>query len=520
MFEQQLKNTEERLMNENESLKAHYQKRLESEICEKEKIIKANEEQITLLKNKHEKDLNQVRVSQTKDLQIIQEEHRLTIDAIRQSKLQEYAAIKDNTSYVNILQTTSSNLENLSGDLHELQQSMQSKFDTVIFEREKKVEEREKSVEEMENRLKITEEANIKDKQRLLELVSSLEIQMHASEKKAADENWDLRKKLASLESEKQSFAKEKEYFREQLERDEARLKDLKDREFTEIQQMQLSLQEERNRFIAERSQFQMEKRLYVNNANLDEERLELEAAIDSAKEAKRKADVEKDRYSKMLRHIEQQKRDLDDKMSKTNRLEEDLKTEILLHRTAIKRSEEEQQKSNLAEKYYKSKLQELQQRKAELDEKEVLLTRERLLVWQDRITVHNIKCRLGVDYHCCVAEPQSFSRQPQQQLLSQTESGNMPNNLPSSIRKNGLVYNGDSNLNNAGAQVLYPLILNSLSGPVEDILDHNIANSFRRMNSTNDIELGGWSSQMNDVLENLDNNMVLQMEPLCNRLT
>ncbi|XP_019890246.2 fas-binding factor 1 [Musca domestica] len=483
VLEEHLSNLEKRLKSEIEELQKHFQKKIDTLEEEKTQLKTNYTEEIQNLKQDHEDELRKLKKNQEEDLEMLKEEHRRMLDNIRQAKMLEFAAVQENVSYLECLRVASSNLSDLTGGLSELKENMQNKIDQLHLEREKKLELRERKLEDAEKRLKIHEESNEAEKNRLMELVSTLELQMTKMSKESAEENWQLRQKLASLDAEKAAFAKEREFFREQMLRDEERIKDLKEFQLLETQRLQSQIQEERAQLQVEKSKFDLEKRLHANT-NTQKERQEIEAAMQVTQDASRKADVERERYYKMQRHLEQQKRDLADKEHALSVKEEELQQELMSFRMAERVAQETQQKAKMAEQFYHNKIQMLQQRTQEIAEKESNLSQERLLLAQDRIALHALKTKLSQQTKCSLCQ------------LSQ-QNKDITENLNRNI---SLVYDKPLEefqlpMNRQNHSVNMDFM--GQSNAVERLLDANIADSLRKMTSSGN--MAGWEMLLLD---------------------
>ncbi|XP_065362145.1 trichohyalin [Calliphora vicina] len=484
VLEQHLTNIEKRLKSEIEDLQTFFQTKIEVLEQEKASLKKNYEDELSNLKQDHEDDLRKLRKNQEEDLEMLKEEHRRMLDNIRQAKMLEFAAVQENGSYLDCLKVASNNLSDLTGGLNELKENMQNKIEVLQLEREKTLEQREKRIEDCERRLRITEEFNDLEKQRLMELVSTLELQMSKMSKDTAEENWQLRQKLASIDAEKMAFNKEKEFFREQMLRDEERIKDLKEQQLLETQKLQVQLQEERAQLQVEKSKFELEKRLQ-NNTDVQKERMEVEAAMQVAQDAARKADLERERFYKMQRQLEQQKRDLNDKEHVINVREEELHQELLSYRMAERVAQESQQKAKMAEQFFQNKLQLLQQRSNEIAEKETNLSQERLLLAQDRIALHALKTKLAQQPKCSLCQLSQKNKE-----ISQSLHGLPPptNNIATNAK--------EFQLSNNNQQENYDFL--HQPNVVERLLDANIADSLRRMQTTSNFDLE-WENLLDD---------------------
>ncbi|XP_061396740.1 trichohyalin-like [Musca vetustissima] len=482
VLEEHLSNLEKRLKSEIEELQNYFQKKIDTLEEEKSQLKLSYTEEIQNLRQDHEDEVRKLKKNQEEDLEMLKEEHRRMLDNIRQAKMLEFAAVQENGSYLECLRVASSNLSELTGGLSELKENMQNKIDNMQLEREKKLEAREKRIEDAERRLKINEESNETEKQRLMELVSTLELQMAKMSKDSAEENWQLRQKLASLDAEKVAFAKEREFFREQMLRDEERIKELKELQLLETQRMQTQIQEERAQLQVEKSKFDLEKRLHANTDN-QKERQEIEAAMQVAQDAARKADAERERYYKMQRQLEQQKRDLADKEHALSVKEEELQQELMSYRMAERVAQETQQKAKMAEQFFHNKIQMLQQRSQEIAEKESNLSQERLLLAQDRIALHALKTKLSQQNKCSLCQ------------LSQ-ENKDISENLQKNI---SLVYDKPLEDFEVPQQRLRNVNMDFMgqSNAVERLLDANIADSLRKMTATSNLQ--GWEMLLLD---------------------
>ncbi|KAM7354862.1 fas-binding factor 1 twitchy [Cochliomyia hominivorax] len=479
VLEQHLENVEKRFKSELEDLQTYFQSKLETLEQEKFALRKNYEEELSNIKQDHEDEIRKLRKNQEDDMEMVKEEHRRMLDNIRQAKMLEFAAVQENGSYLDHLKQASTNLKDLTGGLSELKENMQNKIEILQLEREKALEQREKKLEDSERRLKLNEESNELEKQRLMDLVSTLELQMSKLSKESAEENWQLRQKLASLDAEKMAFNKEKEFFREQMLRDEERIKDLKEQQLLETQKLQVLLQEERAQLQVEKSKFELEKRLQ-NNTDLQKERLEIEAAMQVAQDAARKSDLERERFYKLQRQLEQQKRDLSDKEHALNVREEELQQELLSYRMAERVAQESQQKAKMAEQFYQNKVKMLQQRSNEISEKETHLSQERLLLAQDRIALHALKTKLSQQTKCALCQLSQKNQEITQTLQSQA------NNPPQFALPN----------NNHTIPNNYDFL--PQTNVVERLLDANIADSLRKMHLNSNLDLE-WENLLDD---------------------
>lgn len=471
---------EERLKLENSETKEYYTEKLE-------KLKGDYELQITTLKQDHEDDLRMLRSSHDADL-----------ERIRQAKMLEQATVQDHGSYLETLRMASS-------DLQELREGL-----TTTKEREHQLEFRERRLADAERRLKIDEEGAEREKRRLMELVSTLELQLERISKDTAEENWQLRQRMASIDSEKKAFEREKQFHREQLERDEKRIEELKALQLAEVERMHLDVQQERNRLLVEQQKLEMQHKLQ-EQGDLDRERLELEAQLQVARDAIKRADEQRERCHKQQRELEQRKRVLLDKENALSMKEDEVLQTSTAYRLAIKRLHTAEHKARDAEQLLHAKLQLLGKRAHELSEKEAQISQERMLLAQDRIALQKMKQKIGQS-KCALCKMGVENIEFNQRMTAHGHGHGHDKGLTTSPSL--AVENNGQPRSQPESQPAIP------SGDIVDrMLDENIEASYRRMyNLSENVDLEYWTSvALDDDSKKLalDNGNTLEIEDL-----
>ncbi|XP_050336365.1 trichohyalin [Bactrocera neohumeralis] len=495
---------EMRLRAEVEELSKYYIQKVSTLESEKQKLKSEYETDYGNLKQDQEDELRKLKKSHEDDIEMLREENRRMLDNVRQAKMLEFAAVQENGSYMEMLKAASSNLENLSGGLQGLRDDVQSRLELLHKEKEKKLEARERRLEDAERRLKMNEESADEEKKRLMTLVSSLEQQLKKLSKESADENWMLRQQMAALEAEKAAFEKEKEFAREQIARDEKRLEELKERQLSETQRALTDLQEERARLYLERTKIETEQKLHSGH-DIEKQRLEMDAVMKVAQDAARQADVERERYHKSLRQLEQFKRELIDKENTLRAKEDELQQETLSFRMAEHKSQEAIQKARTAEQNFQTKLQLLQKRMRETDEMEVNLSQERMLLTQERIKLQQFKAGL-LEKRCELCK-MGDQREKLAQYLNSNNDEQVANDDGAA---------GDSmaqQRNYMRSEELKMRQMLQQGSIVDRMLDENIAESLRKMRASTNMEY--WPETVLDddakekALHNLDSGLL-----------
>ncbi|KAH8259396.1 hypothetical protein KR026_003661 [Drosophila bipectinata] len=441
VLEEHLAAVEERLKLENTELRQYYTEKLE-------KLKEDYMEQISNLKQDHEDEVRKLRHS-----------HELDLEGIRQTKSLELSAVQNHGNYLETLRLASDNLQELRDGMSGSQ------------ERERQLDIRERRLADQERRLKIDEETADQEKRRLMELVSTLELQLGRLSKESAEENWQLRQRMASLEAERKAFEREKEFHREQMERDEKRVEELKSLQLAETERLHNDLQQERTQLAVERQKLELQHKLH-EHGDLDKDRLELEAQLKVARDAIRRADEERDRCHKLQREVEQRKRHLLDKENALNLKEDELGQATSAYRMATSRTHMAEQKAREADQVLQAKLQLLGKRAHEIGEKEAQIAQERMLLAQDRIAIHNLKKKIGKS-RCALCR---MGAESAELALRSDRRGNLQN-----IADHPLPSMPPSN-----AELLLKMAATepgqAQSDIVDRLLDENIEASYRRM--------------------------------------
>ena len=126
-------------------------------------------------------------------------------------------------------------------------------------------------------------ESTEQERTHLLELVKTLEIKLNSITQTSAEEQWTLRQQMASLEADRVSFNREKEFQKEQQKRDEKRLDDLKKQQLTEFERLKHQIDEEKQEILLEKSKLDMMTRLHINSDNSGSKMVTSRSEIDVA---------------------------------------------------------------------------------------------------------------------------------------------------------------------------------------------------------------------------------------------
>lgn len=364
-------------------------------ISEKQEIIIENERKIKELQEFYEKVITKLKDSQEEQMETIKSDHKNMIDNIREWKLHEFSIIQDSSSYLQTLQTASNYLENASGNIQSLKDGLKDKIDSVHSLRTIQLETREKRLEEQSRELERTKELTETERTRLLELVKTLETKINMISQTSAEEQWNVRQKLASLEAERNSFEREREYAREIQSREEKRIENSKITHIEECQIRKRQLDEEKISIMEEKAKLETMSRINYTKSELTTSRTEIDAAVKIAQDAIRQSDIERERLLDMQRKTEIFKRNLIDQENSLRAKDGDLELAINSANAKEKAAETSIKTAKQLEHKVLIKLQLIQKHSRELSQKEANLSEERLEISRERLEIQSLRKKL-----------------------------------------------------------------------------------------------------------------------------
>lgn len=174
------------------------------------------------------------------------------------------------------------------------------------------------------------------ERTRLIELIKHLELKMSAIDQHTADEQWQLRQRQATLDTERNVFEREKSCVREKLEDDEKRLQvshrdkrtlvyrkkliyiysgvaqELKEKHFAEHKRLMDMIDAERQSVQSERMKLETMAMLHQQqNTKRQDNRFEIDAAVKVAQDMTRQTNDERDKLLDMQRQCEMERQQL-----------------------------------------------------------------------------------------------------------------------------------------------------------------------------------------------------------------
>lgn len=306
-------NIELRLKDENKVLHETWLKKLGALEGESRVIKDEFEKKYREMENEHDRVVKKLKEIHSQEIDEMRKENKSMIENIRESKMMEFAMVQENGSYLETLKSASKYLENASGDIETLRGHMTEKINEMHNERQMQLEIREKAVEQQQKRVERSQELADEEKKRLLELVKTLEVKLNAVKQTAAEEDWTLKQKIISLETDKIAFEREREFYREQHDREQKNFDEMKRIQNADYERRMRQFEEAQSELLIEKAKIETMARVQPAS-NTESSRVEIEAAIKIAQDAARQADEERERLFENQRRFETKKRELIDK--------------------------------------------------------------------------------------------------------------------------------------------------------------------------------------------------------------
>lgn len=94
------------------------------------------EEHIAKITAENEKQNEKLRIAHVAEIESIKNDFKATIENIRQSKLYEFAALHESSSYLNTLKSASENLESATDNLQAMRSNIDSNIERLHTERD------------------------------------------------------------------------------------------------------------------------------------------------------------------------------------------------------------------------------------------------------------------------------------------------------------------------------------------------------------------------------------------------
>uniref|UniRef100_A0A182YIQ1 Fas-binding factor 1 C-terminal domain-containing protein n=1 Tax=Anopheles stephensi TaxID=30069 RepID=A0A182YIQ1_ANOST len=423
-LEDSLRIIETRLKHDNKQLEEFYRAKLTFAEQEQQKLVQDHEAKVQAMEEQHRKVIDQLKAGYEESLDQLRQDHREMIATVRESKMLEFSVVQENESYLKTLKTASSYLENASGDLQQLRDTLQEQIEFSHKEKELQLKHREKQLEDQQRLVERSREAAAEENVRLLNLVEMLESKVTEMTKVSSEERWEYQQKCTKLEAEKQSLEKEKLFLRERHAREESRIAELKQTQLEEHARLMDKVAQERQTLLEEKAKMETMAQLTsgTNSLGSGMSRAEVDAALKVAEEAARQADAEKDRYLQLQRQLESKRREMQTRESKLREAKDELESAIDRATQRERHAESVYRALRKSEQNLQLKMQLVQRQFRDVSEREDRLAKEKIEFSKERMELQAARRKL-LQTRCSLCKIGDKSQEIGDLLTTNTDS-------------------------------------------------------------------------------------------------
>lgn len=238
-----------------------------------------------------------------------------------------------------------------------------------------------------------------KERAELLSLVRTLETKIAEQNQNSREERWAFQQAASTLAARSAALDRESEFNRSSIEREREQLKTLRETILAEQEKMILQLTEEKLRLSAEKSRLEASSRLQMN-FDSQKAKVEMESAMQVAKEVTEMTDIEREKLRTEKCDIEKIKRTLQDQERKLHLKERELDQIIYESRIKMEDGEKAIEEARTMESKYNDRLRDLQKQLIVLSNREKKLAEEKIMLSKERLNFttamkQNKKCGL-----------------------------------------------------------------------------------------------------------------------------
>ncbi|KAG5670570.1 hypothetical protein PVAND_000823 [Polypedilum vanderplanki] len=405
LMEENLESMERRYRAEMTALEQFHSDKIKSINEERENVISNFEVKIKSMEESHQNFIDRLKQSYESDLEMLKQHYEEMMQNIRKSKFMEFAIKEECSAFADMMKRASSNLENATGDISQLHEVLQEKLAVLERDREIQLSSREKKLEEQQKLLERTRELSEAERQKLLDLVQTLELKLNSIEQKSEEEQWSLKQKLIAFEVERKSFEKEKEFLRSQISNEQQKLQELKQLQLNEHTKLLREIEEERTKLQEEKARNEIAKTLHSKNADeIGLSRAEIDAAVKYAEEAAKQSEKERERLIEMQRQCDAKRHEMMDRQNTLRVKQSELENSIIRAKQREKQAENFQKQTKKTELVLMAKYQSLQKYTMELSEREAKIAKERLDVNTEKLELQAQRKKL-LDSRCSLCK-------------------------------------------------------------------------------------------------------------------
>ncbi|XP_074648580.1 fas-binding factor 1 homolog [Tubulanus polymorphus] len=389
---------ERRLKEESDQLIQQNTDRLKKMENERSELVLSHQQKQEEWMMEKQRETERIREQNRLTIEDMKKDHDAMIERIKKAKDQELEAVTNVQSHTRSLQFVMDKIESNTRNLGDLSLKVGTQHVNNLDERELYITNKEEEVKRLRDQLQKQQEENERERNRLQDLISKMELQMREQSKQLEAERWKTKQEQNKLDSMQMALEEEKRMVLEQLSRERQDVQRAKDNILAEQKQAMVQLYQERRELAEEKTQFAVQQRMFDEKTQKGAVRsmqadVEYEAAVKSIADERSKLTItsdelkrEKTRLIAEKSDLEKQQRSLNEEKTRLTALADQMKSRSeeveKMAETAAHTRDEGQQALALSRKIeaeQAGRLQTIQSQLTALHSKEKQIAQERL---------------------------------------------------------------------------------------------------------------------------------------------
>ncbi|KAK4876733.1 hypothetical protein RN001_009239 [Aquatica leii] len=389
ILENSMETVENRLKLEFANLSEQFSKTIEALKTEHDAEVNKYKTKLHETSQTHENEIKQIRDNHNRIIDEIKHEYSTMIENLKQIKRNETAIMDNADVYTKKLDNNLEMLDVNSKVLNEIRGKVQQDYGVLNLVREESLKTKEEEIRMMRVTLQKAREQADLERAQLMSLVRNLELKIVEQSQNGKEERWALQQAAAILTARTAAFDREMEFARSALDREREQLKTFKETALAEQEKAILQLTEEKLSISAEKSRLETAAKL-TNSFDTQRDRVEIDAAIQVAKQAAERTDKEREKLHKQQSELESLKRDILDKQRQLASKERELEEMIVSAERKAKDGEKALAEAKLLGHQYNSRLKDIQSQLISLTNREKKVAEEKIALSKERMYLHN----------------------------------------------------------------------------------------------------------------------------------
>ncbi|KAK5642506.1 hypothetical protein RI129_008673 [Pyrocoelia pectoralis] len=391
IIENSMESVESRLKAEVTNLSGQFEKTIETLRAEHEIELTKYKQKLQEMTTMHGGEIQQIRENHNRIIDEIKYEYSTMIENLKQVKQTENSLVENASTYTQKLESSLEALGVNNNILNEIRGKVHSEYNILTRAREESFKAKEEEIKMMRVALEKARETADAERVELMSLVRNLETKLVEQIQNTKEERWALKQSAGLLMARTTAFDREMEFARSSLEREREQLQTFKEQLLAEQSNQIQQITEEKLRISAEKSRLETAAKL-SQNYDLDRNKVEIEAAIQVAKEAAERTDQERKKLHAQQAEVESLKRSLADQQYQLSLKEQQLQQLMLKADQKAKNGEQALMDAKVLEDNCHTRLRDIQTQLISLRNQEKKLAQEKVMLLREQNNLKRTK--------------------------------------------------------------------------------------------------------------------------------